>query len=446
LKRFYQSFYVTRRFYLGIAAIVMAYVFAFFLPLLLWPVFLVSNAFLAAALLDAVLLYSRRKAVTASRKLAERLSNGDDNPVTVHLHSHYPFQVRAIVIDELPVQFQNRHFALKTWLKPAGDQVLSYDLHPVERGEYGFGELLVFVQSFLGLIERKIAADKPVQVACYPSYIQLRRFQLLAATNRLHEAGSKQVRKIGHSIELEKIKEYVPGDDYRTINWRASARSGSHSLMVNNYTDERSQPVYCIINSGRVMKMPFAGLSLLDYAINATLVLTNIALSRHDKAGLITYGDTWLHHLPAASTRHQMNSILHRLYNLQTNFLESNIERLYATATTRVTSRSLLFYFTNYETLSALERDLPYLRMLNRRHLLLVIFFENTELRKVADEQVNHVEGVYRKIVAEKFVHEKRLIVKELQKHGILSVLTAPQQLSVSVINKYLEVKARQMV
>jgi uncharacterized protein (DUF58 family) len=296
------------------------------------------------------------------------------------------------------------------------------------------------------LAERRIVAADAVKVACYPSYIQLRKFQLLAATDKLSEIGVKQIRKIGHSLEFENIKEYVRGDDYRTINWKASARSGGTALMANNYTDEKSQPVYCIINAGRVMKLPFEGLSLLDYAINASLVLSHVSLHRHDKAGLISYGDKWLHFLPAERKTLQMNSILHQLYNLETNFLESDIEKLYVSVINRVSTRSLLVYFTNYEAMTSLERDLPYLRMLNRRHLLLVVFFENTELREMAAQHAGTVEKVYSKIVAEKFIYEKRQIVKELQKHGILSILTTPQNLTVNVINKYLEVKARQLL
>jgi uncharacterized protein (DUF58 family) len=203
----------------------------------------------------------------------------------------------------------------------------------------------------------------------------MRKYQLLAATNKLTEIGVKQVRRIGHSLEFEQIKEYVPGDDYRTVNWKASSRR-NNTLMVNNYTDERSQPVYCIINSGRIMKMPFDNMTLLDYAINSSLVISSIALTKHDKVGLITYGDKWINLLPAQRTSHQMQNILSRLYNLDTNFLESDIEKLYYNIKSKVTHRSLLLYFTNYETFSSMKRDLPYLRHANKNHLLLVIFFE----------------------------------------------------------------------
>jgi uncharacterized protein (DUF58 family) len=273
----------------------------------------------------------------------------------------------------------------------------------------------------------------------------MRKYQLLASSNKLNEIGVKQVRRIGHSLEFEQIKEYVAGDDYRTINWKASSRR-NNTLMVNNYTDERSQPVYCIINTGRVMKMPFEKMSLLDYAVNASLVVSSVALTRHDKAGLITYGDKWINILPAERTSLQMNNILFRLYNLKTNFLESDIERLYINVKVKVPNRSLLIYFTNYEAFSSLERELPYLKMLNKNHLLLLVFFENTELQSVLNSPADTIEQVYTKTVAEKFAFEKRQIVRSLQQHGILSILTTPGNLTINTLNKYLEIKARQLL
>ena len=135
--------------------------------------------------------------------------------------------------------------------------------------------------------------------------------QLLAVSNRLQEAGVKRIRRLGHSMEFEQIKEYVRGDDYRTINWKATARKDG--LMVNNYTDERSQQIYCLINKGRVMKMPFAGMTLLDYAINASLVLSNVALVKQDKAGLITFAENLDTFILADKKPTQMNLLLETL-------------------------------------------------------------------------------------------------------------------------------------
>lgn len=216
--------------------------------------------------------------------------------------------------------------------------------------------------------------------------------------------------------------------------------------MINNYTDERSQQVYCIIDKGRVMKMPFEGMTLLDYAINATLILSKVALIKQDRAGILTFAESIGNFLPASRNAAQMGSILETLYNQQTRFLESSYEKLYALIRTRITQRSLVILFTNFESLSGLQRQLPYIRSIARNHLVVVVFFENTELRQLTESTADTVEALYIKTIAEKFVYEKKMIVKELQQHGIFTILTAPKNLTVDTVNKYLELKARQAI
>ena len=269
----------------------------------------------------------------------------------------------------------------------------------------------------------------------------MRRYQLLALSNRLQEVGVKRIRKLGHSMEFEQIKEYVRGDDYRTINWKATARK--ESLMVNNYTDERSQQIYCISKKGRVMKMPFGGLTLLDHAINSSLVLSNVALVKQDKAGLITFAQNLDSFIPADKKPTQMNLVLETLYKQKTEFLEPDFEKLFSVIRSRISHRSLLVLFTNFESLESLQRELPALKKIARYHLLLVVFFENTELKSLQESKAAKVEDIYIKTIAEKFAYEKRLMVKELHKHGILSILTSPENLTVNTVNKYLELKTR---
>jgi uncharacterized protein (DUF58 family) len=302
----------------------------------------------------------------------------------------------------------------------------------------------VFVHGPLQLVKRRYVFPQHHVVKVYPSYIQMRRYQLLAVSNRLQEAGVKRIRKLGHSMEFEQIKEYVRGDDFRTINWKATARKDG--LMVNNYTDERSQQIYCIINKGRVMKMPFGGMTLLDYAINASLVLSNVALVKQDKAGLITFAENLDAFVLADKKTTQMNLLLETLYKQQTQFLESDFEKLFSVIRNRISNRSLLILFTNFESVESLQREMPALKRMARYHLLLVVFFENTELRALTEKKVHKLEDIYIKTIAEKFAYEKRLMVKELHMNGILSILTTPENLTVNTVNKYLELKTRMSI
>lgn len=426
----------------GLAAAV--FMLSFFFPLWFRAAELILLLLVVAIVVDSLIIYSKRQNLEARRITGGRFSLGDDNKVVLEFRNHYSFPVQVSVIDELPVQFQERNWIRRQRLAGSGTGEIVYFLRPTSRGEFRFDRIHVYVHGPLRLVVRRCSVDAGETVKVYPSYVQMRRYQLLAVSNRLQEAGVKRIRKLGHSMEFEQIKEYVRGDDYRTINWKATARKDQ--LMVNNYTDERSQQVYCIVNKGRVMKMPFAGLTLLDYAINAALVLSNVALVKQDKAGLITFAENLETFVPADKKPTQMNKILEVLYRQQTQFLEPDFEKLFSVIRNRITNRSLLVLFTNFESMESLQRELPALRKIAHYHLLLVVFFENTELHSLIGNKARTLEDIYIKTIAEKFAFEKRLMVKELHKNGIPSILTAPENLTVNTINKYLELKTRMSI
>lgn len=436
-----KSFYINNIIYYIAAAAAVVFVASYFLP----PWFRIGVLILIllglALVVDTLLIYSIKNGVKAERWLPDRFSMGDDNKVILLFQNHYHFPVNISVIDELPVQFQERKWLRKLRMETKGKSMLEYKLRPVTRGEYVFHDINVYVQAPLGLVKRRYIFPAQHTVKVYPSFVQMRRYQLLAVSNRLQEAGVKKIRRIGHSLEFEQIKDYVRGDDYRTINWKATARKGN--LMVNSFTDERSQQVYCLINKGRVMKMPFDNLTLLDHAINASLVLSNVALIRQDKAGLITFEREIDTFLPADKKPTQMNLILESLYRQQTTFLEPDFEKLFSVIRNRITNRSLLILFTNFESLESLNRALPAFKRMAHYHLLLLVFFENSELKSITSKQATTLEGIYIKTIAEKFAYEKRQMVKELHKNGILSILTTPANLTVNTINRYLELKTR---
>jgi uncharacterized protein (DUF58 family) len=397
-----------------------------------------------ASIMDYILLFGKKNAIWAKRTMAERFSNGDENEVRIDIENRYGFATSLEVIDEIPHQFQRRDVLFKLNVDTNSQKHITYQLRPVKRGTYSFGSIRVFAASPIYFFTRRFTLDEPIEVPVYPSYLQLRKYQIMAISNRLSEAGVKKIRRFGHSMEFEQIKEYVPGDDYRTLNWKATAKSGQ--FMVNTYSDEKSQQIYCIIDKGRVMKMPFEGLSLLDYAINASLVLSNVALMKQDKAGLVTFAEGIGSFVKADKRLLQMQNILETLYNQKTRYLETDFERLYIALKTKVTQRSLVVLFTNFESLSGMKRQLPFLRKIASQHLLVTVFFENTELDRVLAKPAENIEAVYTKAIAEQFAFEKRQIVKELNSHGIMSILTAPQNLTVNTLNKYLEIKARNLI
>ena len=389
---------------------------------------------------EIIALYKKQK-LTAERVLPEKFSNSDDNLVRVEIRNGYGFSINVEVIDEIPIQFQKRDF-LKQLKIPSGSSAsFEYVLRPVERGEYFFGSLNVFSSTFLKLVKRRQKFSFQQVLKVYPSFVQMKKYDFMAIDRRISQPGLKKIRKIGHTMEFEQIKDYVAGDDVRSINWKATAKQGG--LMVNQYQDERSQPVYSVIDTGRTMKMPFEGLKLLDYAINSALAFSNIALKRKDKAGLISFSNKIGKIIPASSKKSHLNLLLEELYNIDTRFLDSDLGLLYTHINRKLAQRSLLLLYTNFEHLSALHRQLPYLQAISKKHLLVVIFFENTELQSFIESEAESLPEIFDQAIAEQFSYDKRLMAKELQKHGIQTILTKPEDLTVNTINKYLEIKKR---
>ncbi|MEZ4779091.1 MAG: DUF58 domain-containing protein [Flavobacteriaceae bacterium] len=439
--KFFKPFYIQPPFFITAGGIVVVFVLSYFVPFLFafaqWCLLLLLFLFF----LDFLFVFLGKNKIEAERIVPEKFSNGDENTIHIEVKNNYFFKAYLEIIDETPFQFQLRDFKLVSSLLSKKMQQLQYILKPLERGEYHFGDLNVYASSKLRLVAKRFTFDKDTMVKTYPSFKQLKRFEMLNINKNSLEFGLRKMRRIGHSMEFEQIKEYVLGDDLRTINWKATAKT--NGLMVNLFQDEKSQPVYSLIDKGRVMKMPFEGLSLLDYAINSALIISNVVLRKHDKAGMLSFSKKVENRVVAERRSSQMQLILEALYNVKTNFSESDFSKLYASIKQHITHRSLLFLYTNFETMDGLNRQLPYLKAISKNHLLVVIFFRNTELKNLIETEATTIQEVYDKVIAEKFAFEKRLIVNELKKFGIHSILTTPEQLTIDTINKYLEIKAR---
>lgn len=432
--------FLSRRFYLLTLIIILLLCAGYMFGTLFLLGQVALGLLLLAVAIDLFLLY-RTKGIQSSRQCSPRFSNGDDNEVHLRVESRYAFPVRLSVIDEVPVIFQQRDVCFKLSLDSGEGKTITYHLHPTRRGTYAFGHIRVFVSSRMGLIERRFTCGMPQNIKVYPSYLMLHRYELLAMSDNLTELGIKKIRRVGHQTEFEQIKDYVKGDDYRTINWKASARR--HQLMVNVYQDERSQQIYNVIDKGRVMQQAFEGMTLLDYAINASLVLSYVAMRKDDKAGLVTFNEHFDTFISASKHAGQMQTLLESLYGQETTYGETDFSALCVHLAKHVGKRSLMILYTNFSSLNSMKRQLPYLQQLSRQHRLLVVFFEDADLKEYIAGKPVDTEGYYRQVIAEKFAYEKRLIVNTLKQHGIYSVLTTPNNLSIEVINKYLEMKGR---
>lgn len=435
--------YLTKRFFMLMGVVIGLFTLSFGVPLL-FPVAQLALILVAAIVLfDSLLLYLGHH-IDAERITPKMMSLGDENDIQIKLTNRSGQKLFLEVIDELPVQMQVRNMSISKSLAARQTDTIHYKLRPVTRGVYQFKSIRIFASTFVGLVQRRYSIGGKQDLAVYPSIIQMKQFELMAFSKIAHSEGIKHTRRIGHSYEFEQIRNYVQGDDQRSINWKATSRRGD--LMVNQYEDERSQQIYCVIDKSRSMHMPFNGLSLLDYAINTSLVISNIALIKYDKAGLLTFSDKIGSFLKAERRRSQLRNMLNTLYKQNAREQEANYELLYMATRNMIKSRSLLFLFTNFESKYALERMLPILRRLNKAHLLVVVIFKNTEISDMIEDPAVNVEDIYTHTIAEGLLNEKQQMLNEMNRYGIQCIYTRPEELSINTVNKYLELKSRGLI
>lgn len=440
--RIISQLYLTNRFFIAFALLVILFCVSFAIP----SIFLVAQialvSMVAITMIDALICFFFTKRVVAERKLAEYFSLGDENFVHIFITNNSKATLNLEVYDELPEQFQERNKLIEVRKIAKGEtKEITYKLRPVQRGKYFFGLINVFVSSPLRLSQYRTLQHHEEMIKVYPSILQMRKYELMLFEKTAFGYGNKKMRRLGHSYEFEKIKNYVEGDDIRSINWKATGRRDA--LMVNQYEDEKSQSIYCVIDKSRSMMLPFDGLSLLDYSINTALALANMVVRKHDKAGLITFSHKSETLIKADSRNRQMGLILESLYQETENKLEANYEQLFLTINNSVKQRSLLFLFSNFESLHAIQRVLPLLRKISQRHLLVLMIFENTEIENYSKQDAAKMEDMYLTTIAEKFIYDKYRIYQELKSYGIQVVINKPHELSINAINKYIELKSR---
>jgi uncharacterized protein (DUF58 family) len=443
MKKFRIPIFFTKQFFVYGVAVVLLFSFSFSFPFLFKIAQIGLLAMLIAFLADLFLLKNNIINISARRFIPAYLGLNDDVEITLRIDTDLRGNAEAVLIDELPEQFQKRDFSLSLTLENGVNEA-HYKIHPKKRGIYNFGCLNIYITGPLGLISWKVILDISESAKVYPSVQQMHEHELLAFTRVSFHTGFRKYGRIGKSYEFEQISPFVEGDDYRNINWKASGKM--RELMVNQYQDERSQNMYCIISKGRAMKMAFNNMSYLDYAINSTLAISNVGLKKYDRVGLISFSNKIGSALRAENRPGQIQKILESLYAEKERDLEPDFELLYRSLERIVKNRSLLLLFANFENISMLFRVMPILKKISKKHLLVMVLFKDEELEEAIIPNPGTIDEIYASTLAEQHQSEKLEVAHILKSQGIQTIVSSPKDLSLNVINKYLELKSRGMV
>ena len=436
-----KSIYLTQFFFLLMGIVVVLFATSFAVPFLFFWGKVGLLAVVGITILDGLIVFMNKKPIHFQRKIEERLNLGDSNEVELLIENLLSQPISFRLIEGYPVELQERSKEYSALLSGNSSKKFSYNFTPTRRGEYEFQDVFFIISSVFRLVSRRIDISAKQTIRVYPSVKQMKKYELMVFQQQKTSSGIKKIRRLGNNSEFEQIRNYIQGDELKTVNWKATSRG--RDLMVNQYQEEKSQHIYCIIDKSRTMQVEFDNLSMLDYSINSALVFSNITLKKGDKTGVITFSDKIGSQLAAEKVNGQLRRIMELLYNQKTHYREANFELLFESIRKTIKTRSMLILYTNFETEFAMRRSLPILRKINQKHVLVVVFFKNNELEEMAYQPVKTTRDIYKTVVSEKMVSVKSRIAQELSQNGIHTILTRPEELSINSINKYLELKAK---
>ena len=401
-------------------------------------------ALFGSALVD-YFLTEREDRVEVERHTDERMSLGADNAVSVQVTNRARRTLRVRARDEYPDRMRLIGAREATLAIRSGVTAkFEYSLHPATRGSYGFGDVLGRVRGPLGLVWRQIRWPLAQDVRVYPNIREAKKNELYAFRNKQMRLGQRRMRVKGQGREFESMREFVNGDEIHHISWTATARRGK--LITREYTVERSQNVMVMLDTGRLMTARIGELTKLDHAINAALSIAFVALAGHDNVGLLTFSRKVLTFLPPSHTRDQLPAILEALYSIEPAMIEPSYARAFNHLGTACRRRSLVIILTDLVDEEASAELLAYTRLLIPRHLPLIVTIGDSDLRAVVSDVPATVADVYRQSVAEELLRQREAALRRITHAGGLALDVPVGRLSLSLVNKYLEVKERGML
>ncbi|MCE1248741.1 MAG: DUF58 domain-containing protein [Firmicutes bacterium] len=399
-----------------------------------------NAALLVIALIDYMLTPSLKN-LRFTRIMEDKLSLGTDNRVAVEISNLSGFRVKIQVKDDYPDSFEVDKKMLELSLKGQSGSEVHYSVKPPRRGAYTFGHLHVRVNSILGLLGRQFKVDLTRMIKVYPNIKEISRYKIIARKGRLIEAGLKPVRAYGMGTEFESLREYLPDDEFRKISWKATARKGK--IVASQYQNERSQNIFIAIDSGRMMTSRVNGISKLDYAMNAALLLGYVAMEKGDNVGMMVFSDDIKTFVPCKRGKKQLHLLIESLYNQEPTLVEPDYGRAIRYLSTKNRKRSLVVIFTDLIDTDVSRAIVTYSRSLYPTHLPLVVAINDPALYAEADKPAADVTEVYHRAVAEDLIAQREQVKAALHKGGVMTLDVPPSKLTPSLVEKYLSVKAR---
>ncbi|SRR5579884_828285 len=395
----------------------------------------------ALALVGAEWRLTPDGALAVGRRHEPRLSLGADNLVWLDVENRTGRALAVTLRDAVPPScVASAEFV--RGLVPAHRQAsLRYTLRPLRRGDHKLGDVTARWRGPLGLLDRQESYPLAELVKVYPNLLDLRKYDLLVRRGRLVEAGLRASRRFDSGTEFESLRDYQPDDDYRRINWKATARRGHP--MTAEFETERSQNVLVMLDAGRLMSTAVGALNKLDHAVNTSLLLAYVAGLRGDRVGMLAFADRVLAYLPPRRGKRPFYVMLEALYNLEPEPVEPDFDAVFRFLAARSLRRSLLVVFTDLTDRDVSSSLVQHLARLARHHLALCVTLGDPQVVALAEATPASTAALYERVVAGRLLEERAEVLGALRRRGVLTLDVPADRLSVAVVNKYLELKAR---
>ncbi len=347
--------------------------------------------------------------------------------------------------DDVPDEFTAVPRDFELIVPPLRRAVLAYEAVPKRRGTYAFERVDALIASRMGFWRRQVAWPLSTQVRVYPDIHQIARYTMLARRDRLSTLGLRKTRRLGTDNEFERLRDYIEGDDPRHVDWRATARR--RKLTCRAFQQNQSQRIIFLIDCGRLMAGDTGdGLSPLDHAFNAMLLLAHVALIRGDQVGLLAFSDRVRAYVAPEGGPRRIRRLVHSVHNVFPEIIESRYDRAFLELEKRCRKRSLVVLLTNlFDELNAQVLS-EYLHNLTGRHLPLGAFLRDHDLFALADKATDLGPDLYQGAAAAAILSWRERVIGRLRLQGVLTVDVFPQELTAVLVNRYLEIKARHLL
>lgn len=428
-----------------IAVSLVASVLTIFAPELLLIAVVVDLVLAVVATVDFVWLYlNSSRGIVASRNIARTCSLGVPLTSEITVENQTGLFLRGSVRDDLPDYFESSPVEHALHLPPRGRMTARRKLKPSRRGAFSLDYVYLRFLSPWRLWTRYLTLEVNSPLNVYPDMKQLSDYALLARTNRLSLIGVRKTRRIGQDNEFERLRDYTRDDSYRHIDWRSTARR--RRLTVRQYQNDQSQRVIFLLDCGRMMVNQRAGYTLLDHALNATLMMAYVALSQGDAVGMLCFSDTIHSYIPPRGGKSQMNRLIQAGFDQFPRLVESRYDQAFLYLSSHCKRRSLVVLETNVIDEVNAGAIVDYLANINGQHLPLGVLLRDREMFDAADAPDGGSFEMYRSAAAAEILLWRDQVLKDLTHRGVLVVDAFPEDLAAPLVNQYLEVKAKHLL